>query len=266
MNVSEWAPRYRRFPDDDAFPGPWRNDTAPELVEIMDALAPHDPCEEVSLIKCAQSGGSASAENWIGYISDLRPGPMLFVQATLKAAWDWAAEKFWPMVEATPRLNPDRGRHDQGAWAARRRRVDQAQDQVRQVERLCAAGRRQQRRRPAPAHRALCGRRRPGPMARRPGRPGQPEEMVSQRLKVWRRQGLSKRLKISTPTIKGASKIEAAHNGSDRRRYHLKCPAAAAIGSCPNGRTFAGPTASPKTRTWWRRAAARGSSIGKRAR
>jgi tripartite-type tricarboxylate transporter receptor subunit TctC len=34
---------------------------------------------------------------------------MLFVQATLKAAWDWAAEKFWPMVEATPRLSPDRG-------------------------------------------------------------------------------------------------------------------------------------------------------------
>ena len=109
LSVAEWAPRYRRFPDDSAFPGPWSNDTAPELVEIMDALSPHDPCEEVSLMKCAQSGGSASAENWIGYISDLRPGPMLFVQATLQAAWEWAAEKFWPMVDATPRLNPDRG-------------------------------------------------------------------------------------------------------------------------------------------------------------
>jgi hypothetical protein len=147
MNVSQWAPRYRRFPDDDAYPRPWKHETAPELVEIMDALSPHDPCEEVPLIKCAQSGGSASAENWIGYVSDnCGLGPMLFVQATLQAAWDWAAEKFWPMVEATPRLNPDKAARSRRmgcptATGRRRRRSSSP------VERLCAAGRRQQRRR-----------------------------------------------------------------------------------------------------------------------
>jgi phage terminase large subunit GpA-like protein len=224
MDVSEWAPRYRRFPDDDAFPGPWRNDTAPELVEIMDALAPHDPCEEVALIKCAQSGGSASAENWIGYISDLRPGPMLFVQATLKAAWDWAAEKFWPMVEATPRLNPDRGGTIKGMGlpdgdGSTKHKIKFARSNgyVLLAGANSAAGLRQRTVRYAVEDDLdqwpddLDGQ-------------GSPEEMVSQRLKVWRRQGLSKRLKISTPTIKGASKIEAAHNASDRRRYYLKCP------------------------------------------
>jgi phage terminase large subunit GpA-like protein len=224
MNVSEWAPRYRRFPDDDAFPGPWRNDTAPELVEIMDALAPHDPCEEVALIKCAQSGGSASAENWIGYISDLRPGPMLFVQATLKAAWDWAAEKFWPMVEATPRLNPDRGGTIKGMGlpdgdGSTKHKIKFARSHgyVLLAGANSAAGLRQRTVRYAVEDDLdqwpddLDGQ-------------GSPEEMVSQRLKVWRRQGLSKRLKISTPTIKGASKIEAAHNDSDRRRFYLVCP------------------------------------------
>src|SRR5689334_19887636 len=84
LNVSEWAARYRRFPDDAPVPGPWKHETAPELVEIMDALSPHDPCEEVILIKCAQSGGSAAGENWLGYISDLRPGPVLLVNPGLK--------------------------------------------------------------------------------------------------------------------------------------------------------------------------------------
>jgi phage terminase large subunit GpA-like protein len=223
MNVSDWAPRFRRFPDDDAFPGPWSNDTAPELVEIMDALAPHDPCEEAALIKCAQSGGSASAENWIGYVSDLRPGPMLFVQATLKAAWDWAAEKFWPMVDATPRLNPDKGgtikalgMPDGDGSTKHKIRFARSNGYVLLAGANSAAGLRQRTVRYAIEDDLdqwpddLDGQ-------------GSPEEMVSQRLKVWRSQGLSKRLKISTPTIKGASKIEVAHNGSDRRRFHLKC-------------------------------------------
>lgn len=224
MNVSDWAVRYRRFPDDDAFPGPWRNETAPELVEIMDALAPHDPCEEASIIKCAQSGGSASAENWIGYISDLRPGPVLFVQATLKASWDWAAEKFWPMVEATPRLNPERGGSikalglpDGDGSTKHKIKFARSNGYVLLAGANSAAGLRQRTVRYAIEDDLdqfpddLDGQ-------------GSPEEMVSQRLKVWRSQGLSKRLKISTPTIAGASKIEAAHKGSDRRRFYLKCP------------------------------------------
>jgi phage terminase large subunit GpA-like protein len=227
MNVSEWAARYRRFPDDDAYPGPWRHETAPELVEIMDALSPHDPCEEVSLIKCAQSGGSASAENWIGFISDLRPGPTLFVQATLSAAWSWAAEKFWPMVDATPRLNPDRGGTikaqslpDGEGSTKHKVKFARSNGYVLLAGANSAAGLRQRTVRYAIEDDLdqwpddLDGQ-------------GSPEEMVSQRLKVWRRQGLSKRLKISTPTIKSASKIEAAHQASDRRRFYLVCPSCA---------------------------------------
>jgi phage terminase large subunit GpA-like protein len=224
MTVSEWAARYRRFPGDDAFPGPWRHSVAPELVEIMDALSPHDPCEEVALMKCAQSGGSASAENWIGSISDNAPGPMLFVQATLKAAWDWAAEKFWPMVDATPRLNPARGGTIRGMGQAdgegstkHKIRFARSNGYVLLAGANSAAGLRQRTVRYAVEDDLdqfpddLDGQ-------------GSPESMVDQRLKVYRRQGLSKRLKISTPTIKGASKIEAAIKASDQRRFYLKCP------------------------------------------
>lgn len=224
MTVSEWAVRHRKFPDDDAYPGKWRHETAPELVEIMDALSPQDPCEQVTLIKCAQSGGSASAENWIGFISDLRPGPMLFVQATLQAAWDWAAEKFWPMVEASRRLNPDRGGTikalglpDGDGSTKKKIKFARSNGYVLLAGANSAAGLRQRTVRYAVEDDLdqfpddLDGQ-------------GSPEGMIDQRLKVWRRRGLSKRLKISTPTIKGASKIEAAHNDSDRRRYYLSCP------------------------------------------
>lgn len=223
MPVSVWAPRYRRFAAEDPIPGPWRNETAPELVEIMDALSPEDPCAEASIIKCAQSGGSASAENWIGFISDLAPAPMLFVQATLTAALAWAAEKFWPMVENTPRLNPERGgtiraqgTPDGDGSTKGKIRFSRSNGFVLLAGANSAASLRQRTVRYAVEDDLdqfpddLDGQ-------------GSPEVMVDQRLKVWRRQGLSKRLKISTPTIKGTSKIGRAYATSDRRRYHLKC-------------------------------------------
>lgn len=224
MTVSEWAADFRKFPEDAPIPGDWDHHTAPELVEIMDALSPHDPCEEVILPKCAQSGGSASAENWLGFISDLAPGPVLFVQATFQAALDWAAEKFWPMVEASPRLNPERrgtiraqGLANGDGSTSKKVLFSRSSGYILLAGANSAAGLRQRTVRYAveddldqfPAD--LDGQ-------------GSPEGMVDERLKVWRSRGLSKRLKISTPTIKGSSKIDAAYQKADRRRYYFRCP------------------------------------------
>ncbi len=226
MLVSEWAAKYRRFSDDAPIPGRWRHETAPYLVEIMDALSPQDPCEEVILRKCAQSGGTAAVENWIGYISDLAPGPMLFVQATLKAGLEWSAEKLWPMIESTPRLDPARG------------------GTIRQLGEATGDGSTKNKLRFArsSSYVALAGANSAAGLRSRTMRyaveddldqfpdnldgQGSPEAMVDQRLKVYRRRGLSKRAKISTPTVKGASKIDAAFNadGVDRRFAWYACP------------------------------------------
>lgn len=225
MLPSVWAVRHRKFAPDDPIPGDWRNETAPELVEVTDALSPDDPCEEAYLMKCAQSGGSASAENWIGFLSDLAPAPMLFVQATLRAALDWAAEKFWPMVENSPRLNPVEGgtiramgTPDGEGSTKGKIRFSRSNGFVLLAGANSAASLRQRTVRYAVEDDVdqfpddLEGQ-------------GSPETMVDQRLKVWRRQGLSKRLKISTPTIKGSSKIGRAYRakGTDRRRFYFKC-------------------------------------------
>lgn len=223
VNVAEWAEQHRVFPDDHQYPGAWRNDTAPELVEIMEAMTPSDPCEEVSLIKAGQTGGSAAVENLVGAISDYWPAPSMYVNGTIKASEDWAKEKFWPMVRASKRLDPDR--KPPGTI------VDLAEEQGSTSDRIkfrrggylllsganSAASLRQHTIRFAIED----------DLDQFPDdceKQGSPEAMVDTRLKGYRRLGLSKRIKVSTPLIKGASKIERAYLASDRRRYYLVCP------------------------------------------
>ena len=57
MTVSEWADAHRRLTSDtSAAAGKWRTDRAPYMREIMDRLAPSDPCRRVVLMKGAQTG------------------------------------------------------------------------------------------------------------------------------------------------------------------------------------------------------------------
>lgn len=222
IDVSEWAEKNRRFPEDSAYPGAFKHDTAPYLAEIMDVLSPHNAASDVAIIKCAQSGGSVAGENWIGFVSDIAPGPLMYVQATITAAKDWLAEKFWPMVEATPTLNPER----RGSIMPRRVRDGSGTTALRVRFRkggwMLIAG----------ANSAATLRQHsiryaieddldqfPDDLDNQ----GSPESMVDARLTVFTRLGLSKRLKISTPTNKGASKIGRAYAASDQRRFYLWC-------------------------------------------
>lgn len=221
ISVSDWAAEHREFAEDAPFPGKWDRTRAPYLDEIMDVLSPHDPAAVVSIIKCAQSGGSASAENWIGYVSDVAPGPMMYVQATINAAKDWLAEKFWPMVEATPRLNPER----RGTITPRR--VKEGGSNANRVRfrrggwMLIAGANSAATLRQHSIRYAV-----EDDLDQFPDdldKQGSPEAMVSARLRTFTLQGIAKRLKISTPTNKGASKIGQAYAASDQRRYYLKC-------------------------------------------
>lgn len=223
ISVSAWSEEHRHFPDDAPEPGQFRNSKAPYLVEPMDRLSPHDPCSVVPIIKCAQSGGSVTGENWIGFSADIAPGPMMYVGPTITAAKDWLAEKFWPMVEASPRLNPNRR---DGVVTPKRSRDGAGTTALRVRFRkggwMLIAG----------ANSAATLRQHsiryaieddldqfPDDLDNQ----GSPESMVDARLTVFTRQGTAKRLKISTPTNKGASKIERAYSESDQRRYYLKC-------------------------------------------
>jgi len=81
LKVSEWAEQKRFLPQGlTSMPGPWRNEVTPYLVEIMDCFSMSSPVQKVAIMKGTQLGFTVGVgENWIGYMIDNAPGPMLFV-------------------------------------------------------------------------------------------------------------------------------------------------------------------------------------------
>ena len=79
--VSEWAAKNRVIPEGlSPFPGPWRNDVTPYLIEIMDCFSESSPVRKVAIMKGTQLGLTTGIlENDIGYIIDHAPAPTMFI-------------------------------------------------------------------------------------------------------------------------------------------------------------------------------------------
>jgi phage terminase large subunit GpA-like protein len=98
ITISEWAEQKRILPEGTPFPGFWRNDKTPYLVEIMDALSPSSPTSIVTIMKSVQMGLTAIAENFIGHMIDSKPAHLLYITATQDLAEDWARKRLDPMI------------------------------------------------------------------------------------------------------------------------------------------------------------------------
>ena len=113
--VSEWADEYRVLSQTaSAEPGRFRTSRTPYLKELMDCLSPSSEVEEVIFMKGAQIGGTEAGNNWVGYVIDQAPGPMLVVQPTVEMAKRWSKGRLAPLIEDTPaireKLNHPRSR------------------------------------------------------------------------------------------------------------------------------------------------------------
>lgn len=224
--VSDWAERYRVVPDMGSLPGPWRNRVAPYLVEPMDACSPDDPTPEVTIEKPSQSGGSAVAENWIGFIMHRTPGPAMYIQATIKAARDWVQEKLNPTISATPVLAPEKG----GVVAPQKSRSGEGTTSERIRFRggyLLLGG----------ANSAASLRQHSIKFMVRDDlsawtdnadNEGNPVDLSEARLKTYKVFGLSKALNVSSPKFKG-DKFDAMHKRSDCRRFYMACKSCGAL-------------------------------------
>ncbi|MCK7518092.1 MAG: phage terminase large subunit family protein [Ignavibacteriales bacterium] len=73
--------RYRYLSPERSAPNPASGTTsAPCTAQPMDRLSPHHPAERVVRKPSSQSGKSECLLNFIGYVIDLDPGPILCVQ------------------------------------------------------------------------------------------------------------------------------------------------------------------------------------------
>ncbi len=212
--VSYWADRHRILPPTSAEPGRWRTDRTPYLRAVMDALSTSSPYERVVLMKGAQTGGSEAGLNWLGYIIQNAPGIAMLVMPSLDMVRRNTTVRIDPLIEATPALrdlvsaprSPDAGN------SLFRKSFPGGQ--------LVMTG----------ANSAVGLRSTPvrylflDEVDGYPGDAdgeGDPVDLAIQRTTTFR--GRRKIYMVSTPTLKGHSRIEAAYLDSDQRYFHVPC-------------------------------------------
>lgn len=214
LRLSEWSDRYRIVPSSSsAEAGPWRTDRTPFLREILDCLSNDSTVRKVVLMKSTQVGGTEVILNWLGYVIDYHPGPMMVVQPTADSGREWTVQRVDPMVDASPALAGKvvSSRVRDGSTAKLKKFPggfisvasaksandlrskpirDLALDEVDQYET------------------DLDGQ-------------GSPIELAERRQSSFRRR---KTLLVSSPTVADYSAIEAQHDAGDQRQYHVACP------------------------------------------
>ena len=118
LSVSEWSDKYRYLSSTvSAQPGLYRTERTPYLQEIMDKLSSHDPAQRIVFMKAAQVGATEAGCNWLGYMIDVSPCPILAVMPTDETLKRNVKIRIDPMIESSPRLrekvSPSRSRDSQ---------------------------------------------------------------------------------------------------------------------------------------------------------
>lgn len=209
MDVSVWADAHRRIAKGSgAEPGPWRTDRHPPLREIMDCLSDHSPVRLVDFMKSAQIGATEIGINWTCYVIDRGVDSMIVAQPVKDLARSWAVSKFDPGVLEMPLLlakmhgdNTLEKRFPGGTlwviWSNSSKQLRQRtaryifMDEVDEYPRDVGGQ--------GPADQQLEAR----------------AMSYGDRAKIYR---------ACTPTIAGASAIEAGFLEGDQRYYHVHCP------------------------------------------
>ncbi|MEY5100919.1 MAG: hypothetical protein RJA36_3638 [Pseudomonadota bacterium] len=215
ITVTEWAERHRVLSGKDSSePGPYRVARTPYAREPMDCLSQVSTVEEVVLMWGAQTSKTTVGSNWLGYLVDTNPGPVMIVQPTLDLAKRYSRQRLSPMIEESPVL---------------RRKVteNRSRDEANTTLLKEMQG----------GFLAMAGANSAAGLRSMPVRDlfldeidaypldvdgeGDPIALAQARQTTFARR---KRLLTSTPTTKDVSRIEAAYLASDRCSYHVPCP------------------------------------------
>lgn len=215
QTLSEWSDENRILRSATAAePGPWRTDRTPYLREIMDCLSASSPVKNVSFMKSAQVGGSETGNNWIGYVIDHEPGPMLMVQPSKDMARQYSQRNIAPMIADCEviknKLNDPRTR-DSGNTTLRK---EFPGGLLVITGSESAAGLRSM-----PVKYLFLDEVDAYPLDVEGE--GDPVNLAVARTRTFKRRKI---LKVSTPTIAGESRIEKDYLETDQRKYYVPCP------------------------------------------
>jgi phage terminase large subunit GpA-like protein len=104
-SVTTWSERHRILSGkDSAEPGPYRVARTPYACEPMDCLGQQSQVTDVVLMWGAQTSKTTIGSNWLGYLIDTNPGPIMIVQPTIDMAKRYSRQRLAPMIEESPAL------------------------------------------------------------------------------------------------------------------------------------------------------------------
>ena len=216
LTVSEWAQQHRVLTSRaSAEPGRYRIARTPYMRDILDALSPADPCRRVVFMKAAQVGATEGGNNWIGYAIHQAPGPMLAVQPTVELAKRNSRQRIDPLIEESSALRrlvrPARSRDAGNTMLSK----EFPGGILIMTGANSAVGLRS-----IPARYILLDEVDAYPASA--DEEGDPVTLAEARSLTFAHR--RKVLLISTPTVKGFSRIEREYEASDQRRYFVPCP------------------------------------------
>jgi phage terminase large subunit GpA-like protein len=212
--VSEWADNYRVLSSESsAEPGRWRTDRAPYQREIMDAFT-QPGIHKVVAKTASQIGKSDIMNNVLGRFAHLDPGPMMMIQPTIELSEDYSKSRISPMIRDTKVLTElfsDIKTRDTSNTI---------------LSKLFPGGRL-----------IMCGANSPAGLASRPirilladevnrfpdsaGTEGDPLDIAFKRLTTFWNWVVGL---FSSPTIKGASRIDTEYMAGTQEEWQHKCP------------------------------------------
>jgi phage terminase large subunit GpA-like protein len=214
LSITEWADRFRILsPESSAEPGPWRTSRVPYAREIMDTLSPMDPTQEVTFVAGTQVSKTEIGNNFLGFIIDWAPGPVMMVMPTSNTGKRSSKTRLAKMIDAMPRIQEKMS--DAARDGANSATLKEFPGGV-----LIVAGANS-----APELKTQPVRylfedeldEYPDNVADQ----GPADELAEKRTDTYVRKKI---YRTSTPTRKGRSKIWKHWLKSDQRRYHVPCP------------------------------------------
>ena len=215
LTVSQWADAHRRLSSKaSAEPGPWRTSRTPYLREPMDCLSSSSPIQRVVMMFAAQTGKTEAGSNWLGYVIDHAPGPMLCVQPTVEMAKRLSKQRLESMITDTPclaaKIAPARARDSGNTMFSK---------EFPSGIMLLTGANSATGLRSAPCRYLFADEVDAFPSD--VDGEGDPVALAERRTTTFARRKI---LLTSTPTVKDFSRIEAEYLRSDQRRFYVPCP------------------------------------------
>lgn len=213
FTVSQWADDRRYLSSEaSAIPGRWRTSMVEYMREPMDCLG--DPrVTRVVIQAAAQIAKSEFLLNACGYLIDYDPSPIMMVQPTLEMAEAFSKDRIAPMLRDSPCLAEKVSENSRDTNSTIRQKMFPG------------------------GHLTLVGANSPSSLASRPiravlfdevdrfpvsaGEEGDPINLAIKRTATFWNRIIAM---VSTPTNKGASRIEAAYEEGDQRQRMCPCP------------------------------------------